>query len=210
MNDMMRALVLMLALTAGPALATPEYVLPTLFDVADVAADDVLNIRSQPNASAEIVGSLPPDATEVEITALDPSGRWGQVNTGERAGWVAMRFLQYRTDVWAEDRVPATLICSGTEPFWSFTIEGDRLAWRAPDAQRDWPGVQIRGTGWARDPHRGLFARDGQSVLAATITPKQCSDGMSDMAFGLEATVLVQDGAAPLQMYSGCCRIGAR
>ena len=51
------AFILTLTLTltlafAGPAAATQEYILPTLFDVAGVASDDVLNIRAEPTASS--------------------------------------------------------------------------------------------------------------------------------------------------------------
>ena len=55
----------MAMLAAGPAAATPEYILPTLFDVQDVAKGDVLNIREAPDARAPIIGELAPDATGI-------------------------------------------------------------------------------------------------------------------------------------------------
>ncbi|MFD2813860.1 SH3 domain-containing protein [Paracoccus aerius] len=78
------ALALTLAL-AGPALATQEYILPTLFDVTGVASDDVLNIRAEPNAKAAIIGTLAPDAFRIEV--VEERQGWARVNTGEgRAG----------------------------------------------------------------------------------------------------------------------------
>ena len=53
MRAAVKGLVLGLFLAvASPAIATPEYILPTLFDVTGVAANDVLNIRAAPSASA--------------------------------------------------------------------------------------------------------------------------------------------------------------
>ena len=55
---MFRALLVLALSGAAPAWATPEYVLPTLFDVTGVAADDRLNIRERPDPSAPIIGTL--------------------------------------------------------------------------------------------------------------------------------------------------------
>ena len=41
---MLKRALLMAMLAAGPAAASPEYILPTLFDVEGVASGDVLNI----------------------------------------------------------------------------------------------------------------------------------------------------------------------
>ena len=100
------ALVLTLALS-GPALATQEYILPTLFDVARVAADDVLNIRAEPDASAPIIGTLAFDATHVEV--VEQRAGWSRVNTGEGSGWVSDRYLDYRVDVWQDGALPAAV-----------------------------------------------------------------------------------------------------
>lgn len=207
---MLKRMILMAMLAAGPAAATQEYVLPTLFDVSGVAAGDVLNIRETPSGRAAIIGTLAPDAEGIEVVGTDPSGRWGQVNTGERSGWVSMRFLNYRTDVWEEGAVPTGMVCAGTEPFWSFRIEGGSLIWQDPEQKISMSGVQIRDRGFFRDPRRGLFVEDDHNIIAATITPAQCSDGMSDMAFGLETTVLMQSRSEPVRMYSGCCSIARR
>ena len=75
---MRHLLALCLCFAAGPALATPEYVLPTLFDVSGVSAGDRLNIRDRPSASGAVIGTLAPDATGVEVVA-ERNG-WAMVN----------------------------------------------------------------------------------------------------------------------------------
>ena len=199
------ALALLLA-TALPAAATQEYILPTLFDVTDVAADDVLNIRSAPSARSEIIGTLAPDARRIEVVAHDASGRWGQVNAGERHGWVALRYLAYRTDVWEAGDVPPTLSCAGTEPFWWLAPQAGRLRYATPEDEIDLPLTAILSTGVFRSPRRTLMGAEDGTRLTAVVTPAACSDGMSDRAYGLDATLVIErDGT--LEMRTGCCSI---
>jgi uncharacterized membrane protein len=61
---------------------------------------------------------------------------------------------------------------------------------------------RILSTGWFRDPRRAVVA-DG---LTAVIAPAACSDGMSDRAYGLEATVIL-GGGAQARMLTGCCAL---
>lgn len=196
----MRILALILTLTAAPAWATQEYILPTLFDVTGVAADDVLNIRETPSASAAIIGTLAPDATRIEV--VDETRGWALVNTGERSGWVNARYLMYRTDVWPEQGLPDHFACYGTEPFWSARVEGDALILDEPEATAaPRPLRAVFATGVFREPRRAVLAGD----VTLVATPKLCSDGMSDRLFGLEAT-LIEDGDTP-RMMTGCCSI---
>lgn len=192
-----------LILTATPAFATQEYILPTLFDVARVAPDDVLNIRADASASAPIIGSLAPDATHIEV--VEERRNWARVNTGEGSGWVSSRYLDYRVDIWEEGRLPKGFQCFGTEPFWGVVPQGDTVVLSSPDSPEDARPVQaVLSTGVFRDPTRAVVA-DG---LTLTATPQQCSDGMSDRMFGLRATVVIQ-GDSP-RMLSGCCSIQPR
>ncbi|MFC3630610.1 COG3650 family protein [Paracoccus angustae] len=194
------ALVLTLAL-AGPALATQEYILPSLFDVSGVAANDVLNIRAEPDAGAAIIGALAPDATAIEV--VEERRGWARVNAAEGSGWVSARYLSYRTDVWQEGELPAAFRCLGTEPFWDAKVEGGDLVLRSPeDRAGDRRAVQaVLDTGVFRDPARVLVARD----MTLFSHPQICSDGMSDRLFGLSATLVIH-GDSP-RMLSGCCTI---
>lgn len=205
---MFRPMPLILALScATPAWATPEYVLPTLFDVTKVAADDRLNIRERPDASAPIIGTLAPDAKGVEVVA-EQSG-WAQVNTAERSGWVNAGFLIYRTDVWEPGALPATLRCTGTEPFWGLSQMAGRMVFSSPDGpDRTMELRKVMDDGHFRNPLRGLIAGDAEGRMTAVIRPEQCSDGMSDRAYGLSATLIFDGSGRESRMFTGCCRIG--
>ncbi len=201
---MMRALVLILALALlpRPAAATQEYILPTLFDVTDVAADDVLNVRAGPGASFEVIGSLAPGATDVEV--VSETGGWGRVNTGESSGWVSMRYLTYRTDVWEPGTVPGGFSCFGTEPFWS--IDTHRFA-TPEDPDKAIETVAVLDSGVPRDPRRALISAGGDTRYTLSVTPQLCSDGMSDRLFGLGAMLVVEGEGQPEVLMTGCCSI---
>ena len=192
---------------AAPAKATQEYILPTLFDVTGVEAGEVLNIRAAPSTDAEIIGTLDHDARNIEVVAHDRYGRWGQVNTRERSGWVSLRYLAYQTGVWEDGRLPPGLRCFGTEPFWSLQPKGRELLFSTPETRdRELSLQRVLGSGIFRDPRRALIARGPDSSLTAMMTPMTCSDGMSDHSYGLEINVIIEGGHVP-ELLTGCCSI---
>ena len=204
MDARMLRIALALVMLAGPALATPEYILPTLFDVTGVKADDVLNIRAEPHADAEIIGTLAPDATNIEVVEENFPGRssWSRVNTGERSGWVSSNYLTPHFDVWKQDELPAFLRCFGTEPFWNVTAESGNLILNTPDAGDDTRPIQsVLVSGYYLEPRRAVLASD----MTLTATPEICSDGMSDRVYGMDA-MLILHGEEP-RLLSGCCSI---
>lgn len=186
---------------ASPALATQEYILPTLFDVSGVSSHDVLNIRAEPSARAARIGTLAPDAQRVEV--VEEQAGWGRINTGEGTGWVSMRYLAYRTDVWQPGQLPPAFRCLGTEPFWDARVEDGDLVLRSPEDQAGdrRPVRAVLDTGIFRDPARVVVAQD----MTLFSHPQICSDGMSDRLFGLSATLVIH-GDQP-RMLSGCCMI---
>lgn len=170
-----------LAIDAGAIGAARADTLPALHRVVGVSSDDVLNIRAQPHAGAPIIGMLAPGADGVEVVALSEDGRWGQVNSGEQAGWSHMRYLQRQTaDSWRDGT--QGLRCFGTEPFW-------RLSLFLP-ATRFPPTLAIPFSG----------SRDGMAVLRG----EACNDGMSDQAFGISALIYWRGDTEGL---SGCCSL---
>ncbi len=194
------ALLAIAVLCASPASATPEYVLPTLFDVTGVASDDVLNIRENPSAIAPVIGSFAHDLTHIEV--VEEQGNWGRVNLHEFSGWVSMRYLEPRYDVWQENALPAHMQCFGAEPFWSITHDGAQLTLSQPGGDDQvQPVTAILSTGWFRDPARVVTT--ARTTLVST--PQLCSDGMSDGWYGLRATVVLH-GEVPA-MLNGCCTI---
>jgi len=195
---------------AWPAAAIPEYILPTLFDVTGVAENEVLNIREAPDADAAIIGTLAPDARDIEVVGYDETGRWARINTGERSGWAALRYLAYQVDVWTPGALPPTLHCLGTEPVWSFRPRDDRVVFSTPEAPESVMRIeQVLSTGMPRDPRRSVLAQDDSRHMTAVMVPMACSDGMSDRAYGLDVTVILEGQGDP-RMLTGCCSIAPR
>lgn len=95
--------------------------------------------------------------------------------------------------------LPTQFIAFGTEPFWSVSVDGDRLHWSSPEnmdgiaftAQPEQVGAQ----------HRYAGQLDGEAVVL-DIHAEPCSDGMSDALHPW--TVSWQHAGKRL---SGCARI---
>ncbi len=212
----MRALALIVALiSATPAFATQDG-WPALYDVAGVAADDVLNIRAEPDAGAAIIGTLAPDAANVEVIRATDDLRWGLVNTAERSGWVSLGFMARQGGQW-DGRMPGIRQCFGNEPFWSLSQDGARVRFSTPDE----PPIDGLVSGrYASLSHRGRFAYSG-NLLSADAGPLEfilslrteaCNDGMSDRSYGIGADLLIRDrdtsdGFRKHGLISGCCSI---
>ena len=197
---MIRLLVLLLWLSAG-ALRAEVY--PALHSVDGVAADDVLNIRAAPDAGADILATLAPDAAGIEVISV--SDGWALVNAGEGSGYAALQFLAREAgpDWYTLERPMA---CFGTEPFWSLTLDpGAGVAtYATPEAVEGSPkpiGQTWPGTLWA--PTAALELEGGLAVLR----PADCTDGMSDRRFGIAIDVFQQQGKG--QRLSGCCALAS-
>lgn len=191
--------VLAVLLLASLPLRAEEF--PALYAVTGVASDDVLNIRALPDAGSAIIGSLAADAADVEV--IEIAGNWALVNTGERAGYAATRYLARRSGPdWTALQTP--LSCLGTEPFWSLTIDPGTMSARfsspeTPDASAveivyQWPGQP-------GDTTAAVGLPSGTVVLQ----PLQCSDGMSDRVYGISADLFRT--APDTSRLSGCCRL---
>ncbi len=188
---------------AAPALQAQS--LPQLHDVTGVDAGDVLNIRATPSASAEIIGTLAPDATGIEVVAANPEGTWGQVNTGETAGWVNLTYMEARGVHIDNYNLPDGLFCYGNEPFWSLQNIGGALHYDTPDAPaRDFDLWMAQDSGIAEDLRRMVQFAGFGGPGTAFIYPAQCNDGMSDRAFGLAISVMTAPSG---DLLSGCCTL---
>ncbi|WP_373354930.1 SH3 domain-containing protein [Pseudoroseicyclus sp. CXY001] len=194
---------MILTLWAGMASATTEELLPALHDVTGVAADDVLNIRSGPGTGNPVIAALPPDARGVEVVAASEDGAWGLVNTGEGSGWVSMAFLARQPGQF-DGYAPAIATCFGTEPFWDLTEGPGGWQVTTPEGpqERFTPLVPAGPSGW---PQSFAWLGDG-AIGALVVTREQCSDGMSDRAYGLSAALATpSEGGATLR--TGCCAL---
>jgi uncharacterized membrane protein len=179
-------------------------VLPALYEVVAVAADDSLNIRAEPDAAADIIGALAFDRTAVEVIMFSTEGGWALVNHEEQAGWVAARFLERSVPVDGPLGFSArNLSCFGTEPFWSLQITDESVVLSRPEGTvkrpitaayanpvQSLPGTNTAFFDWTLD---GVPVR-------SHILPGICSDGMSDRQFGLH---YIDDALG----HRGCCNL---
>ncbi len=205
---LLRFLILLTCLFVAPFTANPALAqeFPALHRVVDVRAGDMLNIRAEPDARAEIVGRFDRTQTGIEVIGLSEDRRWGLVRTEERVGWSSMRYLEAeRSDSWIDGR--QSLNCMGPEPFWTvhLSLPGnaasyDSLAEGAMTFTTDAPDLpRTRGPYTLAVPFTG--PRNGM----VTIRNAVCDDGMSDRLYGLEAQVYWRGRTEGL---SGCCMLG--
>jgi uncharacterized membrane protein len=186
--------------------AGPARDLPALHHVTGVAADDVLNVRAAPDPESDILGTLAPGASGIEVVAT--AGNWAQINTGERAGWASLAFLDAQQGG-AFPEVPS-FSCFGTEPFWSIDVTQSGPA-KFDDPERPDPPAMLAGAVMPASGMRnryGLVAVWPQGRMTLAIRAEQCSDGMSDRLYGLSVGI-VATGALQ-RVLSGCCTIAPR
>lgn len=191
-------LILAIIFAALYGIALDAQTLPDRYMVDGVAADDVLNIRSEPTGSSQIIGEFDPFTLNVEVMRTD--GGWGYVGAGERSGWVSMAYLA--PNPIAANEVPRPLICSGTEPFWTFALYPRGAEYNAPDTSPR-PLTVLREQ--AANNGYLIEAQEGPTLIQTiTINALPCNDGMSDRDFGMSATLFTNapDGNS---VQTGCC-----
>ncbi|QBY02045.1 peptide-binding protein [Rhodophyticola sp. CCM32] len=179
---------------------------PALYDVRGVSTDDMLNIRAGPGVGYPVIGTLAPNARDVEIVEASENGRWLRLNTGESSGWASAFYLQRMGPIWSFG-LPTSLACFGTEPFWSLERGGGQILFSdAGFAQSSfseiWSGP---ATGRSAAQFGALWHQD-DSRIGATFRRELCNDGMSDRVFGMSTLVILQN-AAGVQMLAGCCAL---
>lgn len=178
------------------------------YEVVDVAAGDTLNVRTQPGVSAQVVGSLTPDARDIAVagTRAEVGGSvWWQVIGTEGLGWVNARYLA-PADVHGQAERTYPLRCVGTEPFWALTVRDGQATFETPEQKETWNAGEMT-------PAQGMTGRyairlehhTGVGHLSAWRNPGFCSDGMSDVGYPFEGIVAGPDGS----VRAGCCmRVG--
>lgn len=85
---------------------------------------------------------------------------------------------------------------TGTEPFWNLRIEAGEGVWATPDNQ---PGTRFAATRFAGNNGLGFTGTVDGQPLTATLTPGECSDGMSDRRFPFVATIALGG-----ETFKGC------
>lgn len=103
----------------------------------------------------------------------------------------------------APDEV-VTLI--GNEPFWNLKVETDKAVWTTPDNSG---GTPFAFTRFAGNNGMGFTGTIDGTAITATMTPGQCSDGMSDRTYPYVATIALGEatlrgcGYTDRQPYTG-------
>ncbi len=75
---------------------------------------------------------------------------------------------------------------TGTEPFWGVTIEGGQANYANPDHPE---GFDFAVTRFAGNNGLGFSGTLDGAAVTISLTPGQCSDGMSDRAYPYVATI---------------------
>lgn len=207
---MIRVLACLLCLSLPAHATTDAY--PALHDVVGVAADDVLNIRAEPSATSEIIGTLAHDAQGIEVIRPNDDFTWVQVNTGERSGWVSFSYLVPQPGQWY-GLFPEIRQCYGTEPFWSLQMTGDGTVRYASQDGDAFEGIESER--WTSDNRRDRYAFSarlantgglGDAEVLAKLSIEECSDFMSDRAYGIGIDLLIGN-ITGARMLSGCCSL---
>lgn len=200
---MKRLAILLTMLFVASAAVAQDF--PSLHRVTGVSLHDVLNIRAEPSARAPILGSFGPNASGIEVIGLSEDRGWGLVRVNEGVGWSSMRFLSREVaSSWRDGQ--QSLNCHGTEPFWSmnFFLPTNRAEFLGLDnggfeVRTDAPLLPTtQNPPTLALPFQG--AREGFAVVRNGI----CSDGMSDLLFGLEVQVYFRND---IRGISGCCSL---
>jgi len=100
----------------------------------------------------------------------------------------------------------AVITLTGTEPFWGIQIRGGQANYANPDHPE---GTDFAVTRFAGNNGLGFSGTLEGEAVTVTLTPGQCSDGMSDRAFPYVATVALGEetlrgcGYTSMQPYTG-------
>ncbi|WP_147126615.1 COG3650 family protein [Shimia ponticola] len=190
-------------LLASPALGDP---FPALYDVTGVASNDVLNIRAEPSARSPVLDHFAPFERDVEVIGTDSSGKWARVAAGEQMGWSSLRFLARQA---GQDGgfLPEQLFCHGTEPFWNLDFQADHTTVldRLGSDSLSYEMSPLAMAANAPNTH-GALGHGALGAMTLSVTRQSCNDGMSDLVFGLSATVIYEDTFGA-DVLSGCCSL---
>lgn len=179
---------------------------PVLGHVVNVPADDVLNMRIDPDHQSEVLGTLAPDARNIEVVGEDDTGLWGLVNGDEASGWVRLSYVNIpEQPKW--HAFETALTCFGTEPFWDFELSAGAAKARFRDLDMTPTHYELSwNSGIAARPGGtiGLGAGDLTQGFSAVIENQICHDGMTDRQNALRIRLFIHEGGEAYGL-DGCC-----
>lgn len=199
------ALITILLFTTASAHADRQ-LFPAFYEVTGVASDDVLNVRTGTGVSHPIIEYLAYNDRHVEIVRLSDDGKWGLIGYPSGSGWASMRYLK-RQPTQSAANLPRPLNCGGTEPFWNLTFTRHDNKFTQLDQIPQRFATLWQGTPDGMGPVAyGVRMAGGTNEISAVISRGQCSDGMSDKAYGFTVNALLSGGAGN-RMLTGCCTL---
>lgn len=204
---------LAIILFSTTAVLAKQNVFPALYQVTNVATNDVLNVRQGTDASSPILGTILP-YDFVEVLRVSADGKWGLVGLSEGNGWASMQYLAREVGQQYTEETPLSLNCFGTEPFWSLDLSTNidvnvfSQMGSEPLTLPSTHGGVHGGVDAYSYPIK--LVQDG-GELNAVIFRRQCSDGMSDREYGFEIYAFLSGNliTEPFpRMLNGCCTLG--
>ncbi|MEQ9520152.1 MAG: SH3 domain-containing protein [Parvibaculum sp.] len=164
--------------------------LPASYNVTQVAADDVLNVRSRPDHLAPVTGTLPPNATGIELTGkttLVKDATWVEIRHNDLTGWVNSHYL-----------APLTTPSSPSAPI----VENAGPDMLTPDMTEPAPARTEPKTSHFREPLScsGTEPFWGLEVKGMAGALDTLSDGRSDIRF---ETIRNADGSPIIWSFRG-------
>lgn len=193
--------------------------------VANVANNDVLNVRAAPANTAAISGSLAHN--EADLIKLAEKNGWVKIRTGKLEGWVYSKYVT------ADMKTPAIaetfgkeLTCFGGEPHWYLTTAGETVRYglygeqdrfvlhsalrKGLNNNTIWHttfGSQRLGSSRLDDNGLDANGLNDKKFTNRTMTliiekTNTCTDDMSDTTYLFRAMII----DSKQQLVSGCCR----
>lgn len=195
---MARWIPVLVLLLIAPMVSAQSY--PALHDITGVSS--FLNIRQGPGTGFAKVGKFQPGDTGIEVTGVNEAGTWGRINHQEQTAWVFLTYLARQPD---DPNLPLTgsFRCFGTEPFWALAVtQGDTAVLKTPSGpDQSFPVGTLAAASNRTEP----WLLDMGADAAAVIHRADCSDGMSDLSYGLAVGLLT--GSGPRTLMEGCCSL---
>lgn len=177
-------------------------VLPAVFSVINVAANDVLWVRNAPDAASAPVTNLQPNAP-VSVLEFINNG-WAKVTIGQNVGYVKASYLTAGGGVTTSTGMQLGLNCNGAEPFWNLQIAADRtMTFRGMGESPQVSSLQSASPA-PSGTYPFQFTDSGQ--LSGTLSAQICSDGMSDITYPWKILLNAPMSSSMLAL-SGCCTL---
>lgn len=202
---MLKRILLVLLLSVG--FVSVSYA-EDLYKVVNVAADDYLNVRSEPGVQSSIVTMIPYDATTVVLagqTMQQGNSTWVKVVWQGKQGWVNQSYLSPVSSSASNSNASSASVrlrCGGTEPFWGIDITSTQAKYTPMDGAAISVPIKFRSAS-ANNPTIAVIAAESGTNSLGLFLQKvsSCSDGMSDINYPYSVTAVINKKT----VYSGCC-----